>query len=497
MDMNVTAWGPKLGNQSYVLEMDPEVFGQPVHTLVGYSLGAPEAETQDAVMFPEFAPEGGFIVKSNFYARKAYNLSFSYEIVLAPGEMWSVLNKVANSRGLCKRDFYANYLCPADPQFGHFIRFPDGILDEIIPTSMLISTTDDEEALTHQTTLRSPKRMTYYALGVTERSRLDSAYPYYAIAYRKQNCANCPDNFQLGVAGGGNGTAAPEFVSTEDRFATSSDITNSLPAGSIITDIYASGDVVVATFANQPNYSIVSATTGGIVYSTDGGVTTSIVSGVTGTAGALLTITRGGNQYWAAGRAGVIWRSYDLVNWTQLTHSYNSNITDLAYDKATGVMYAAGYDGSSNGDAFRIFNNVVSEITTEVNAGANRLYSVAVLAPDHVAFGGVTGVFRENTDASGSETYTTVTVGGTTTTVMYIGGDRARTIVGAGTNAYERSRLTDGLFKAMTVNPGTTISGIITGGDQGNYEGNAGLNYFLLVTDQSEALSLAPFYPNS
>lgn len=488
-------WGPLLTTKSYVLQMRDAGYFDSLFELVGFSLAAPEADTQDPVMIRRFVKERGFIVEREHYARKAFHRTFSYELVLPPGVINTVLNDVANSDGICRRDFFLNYLCPDDRIHGHFWRFPEAILDELLETTAPVATTEDEEALTIGTTLHSNKRMLYYALGATERKRVSETLPLYAVAWRFTDCANCPtDTHQNALVGGGNGTTGI-YDSSDDRFATNSSVTNSLDPSRIITDLYANGDVVIATYADKIDTSAGTATNGGILYSMDGGVTTSIAS--FSTTAPLYAVTQGGGYYWAAGKGSKIYRSTDVVNWTEMTNQQASasiHYTDIAYDNEAGYLYLAGYNGS-NGVAHRIDGDIVTDITTDVNAGANALYRVAVLETDHVVFGGASGTVRENPTANDGGTYTTVDVAGTTSAIRGIGGDKARTIVLAATKAYERSPLTDNMYKAMTVNPGTTVSGNFTALAVG--EGFKGLNHFLAVTDTAEVIDLSGYYIGS
>lgn len=497
MASQVSIYGPKLTTKSYVLEMKGQDFFDPVYRLPGVSLGTPEPETEDAVMIETFTEEGGYIQQRGFYARKAFEKSWSLEIGLVPGHgtYWNPIQAVANSRGTCRRTFYANYLCPEDPRYSHFMSYDDGILDTIRRTNNVISTTDAEEAVAATTTLRIEREKMYYALAISKQQTHASADPLYDVSFRLRHCQACPlDQHDYGVFGGGDGTAVPVIEETDDQFATSSAVTNSLAAGLIQTCSYTDGDLVIRGFADENVDAGATATAGAVLISTDGGTTVSALSGVTTP---IYFIEEADGYYWMGGKDAVVYRLHqDLATVDTVTNPLASAgiiYADAAYDKDTNYLYIVGYNGA-NSVAHRVEKTAFSNITSLVNAGANKLYRVEVLGKDHVIVVGASGTIRESANASDNGTFNTV-YSGTTDPIRGVCGDLNRCVIFAGTGVFERSRLTNDIFKEQQPVAGTTITGNFQDAAVGElYDG---ANYFVAVTDASEVVICKPGLPNA
>jgi|SRR3990172_7449599 len=499
-------WGPKVTNKSYVLLMKDADYHDPVIPLPGFAVGTPDLQRQDAVTIRDFSYTGGYVVEREFYAKASFVRSSAFQINFLPGAVWTPIDQVANAgrRGgaPCKRDFFAVAKCTDDDaRYAHFYAFPRSVLDESEQANELIVTTGDAVAVDRQAMLHTPRTNLYWALGVDEQQTDTEAL--YAIAFRFADCQSCPlDPHQLGVYGGGDGTGVPIYKSTDDRFATSSAISNSIPSGSIITDLFTNGNVIVATYADT--IDPVTATTGGIAYSTDGGTTVSVASGITN---ALYGVTQGAGYYWAVGKDGVIVRARNLASWSTFTQTVFATpdaLYKIAHDPNTNYLYVCGWTGA-DGVAGRINGNSITDISTDVNVTGKKLYDVAVLgnegsAPiedfNHVVFVGQAGTMRENEDAASGGTYTSVAVAATTDDLYFVGGDKIRTIVAGGTRVYERSPLyeDDTIFTALPVNPGTTVTGNIRGGATG--ETWEGASHFAFVTSTGEVIVVAPYTPD-
>lgn len=497
MESKPSIYGPKITTKSYILEMRGQSFFDPIYRLPGVSLGTPEPETEDAVMIETFTEEGGYVQQRGFYARKAFNKAYTLEVGLVPGHAtyWNPVKVVANARGTCRRTFYANYLCPTDRKYGHFLSFDEAILDEIIQSNNIISTTDAEEGVTATTTMRIPRMKLYYALAVTERMTHSSADPLYSVAFRMRHCQECPlDSHAYGVFGGGDGTAVPVVETTSDGFATSSAVTNSLAAGLIQTDVYTDGDIVIRTFADENVDAGATATAGAVLISTDGGTTVTALSGITLP---VYFVTFANGYYWIGGEDGLAWRlSTDLSTVASVTNPLAASgliYTDAAYDKDTNFLYLVGYNGS-NSVVHRVEGTQFSNLTTLVNAGANKLYRVRVLGKDHVIVAGASGTVRESESASSNVTFKTVYTG-VSTAIRGLEGDLNRTVFGAGTKIFERSRLTNDIFTELPVVAGTSIGGNIQASAVG--ETFDGANYFVFVTDTSEVVMCKPYIPDA
>jgi len=478
-------WGQPMNNKENILQMRDTSFFNPLITLTGYSVSAPEADTVDALVIQQYTLERGVLVERNFYSRKAFHKGFTFTIMMPPGLMYNALNKIGNARSTCYRTFYIVNLCVNADQKS-FIALPQAIVAPPLQNNNLVATTEDGEALMYETTIQTARQLLHYAIKGVKRRTYTGGAPLHAIAFRFDDCEECElSEHQDGFFGGGTGTSAPILQSTTDRFSTSTAVTNLIPTNNIVTDLYVNGSILVATFANNTNPS--SATSGGILYSTDGGVNTKVVSGLTD---ALFGVSFGNGYYYAVGKGGKIYRSINLTTWTLVSTTLNYNFTKIDFDQSLNAFFASALAGK----AVKIEDVNVADITTEVNAGANNLWDVAVLADNHVIFVGDSGVARESTSASSSDTFISTDVNSTSATLKFVGGSDNRTIIGGGSTVWERSPLTDMRFKAITLAGGTSISGNVTAGVIG--ERVEGINVAAVVTDAGEILTFMPSTPD-
>jgi len=482
----------------YMKAMSGDDFFQVPSRLVGVMLGAPELQEDEAVMAPIFRYAKGFIRKFMRTIKKAQITAYGFDFGYPPGAEWNPVNKAAYSRSVCYRDLFSVHECATHASYKHFYRYLNAVLNQPRDTTVLREAEGTGEPIKKQSRVNAEEQRLYWALRLVGRSTHSSADALFAVGISNSGCLECDDDiYQVGGYGGGDGTAAPVLEKTSNGWNTSSAITNSLAVGSIITDMYINGDLWIISWADEIDTASASATTGGLLVSFDRGATVTAVSGVTA---ALYALTFGAGRYWAAGKAGAIYTSYDALNWSSFTNALavsSLHYTDIAHDPEKNYLYLAGYD-ATNSRAHRIDGgtNTVTDLTSLVNAGANLLFRVAVLEGDHVIFGGASGTVRENAKVSDGATFSSVSVAGTTSAIRALGGDKARTLVGAATNVYERSALTGWTkFLAVTKDTGTTIFGNINAGAFGETED--GVNYAVFVTNSSEVVALTTYLPDA
>lgn len=483
-------------NKNYVLLMRGNDYHDNLIELPGYSLGAPEPNTQDPTMVREYNLEGGIVTERERYLRKAFHRSFSLTIGLLAGAIWTPIDKLASHPRTLKRDVFSLYLCPPDSRYGHFRRFPDAVFSEPIDAVDMITVEDEEVPIERTTELGTPSMFIYWDARGTEVDTEANADPVYGISFINEDCDDDPlgTDHQKGIYGGGDGTAAAVLERTTNRFAATTTATHSISVGDVVTDILMIGDVGVLTFSDVFDHA--TAATGGVAYTTDAGVTWTIAASPTTP---MYSVSNGGGRWWITGTDGLVYYSNTLTTWTQFTTGLVANDHLLAsdYDHGTGRLYIVGHD-ETNALAYYIVGNTISDISSDVNATTNILRDVRVLEGNHVATVGASGTMRENSKASDGGTWTTVSVAGTTDDLYAVEGDGARTWVAGGSAIYERSPITDPtcqVFKAITLNPGTTIGGNIVGGATGlQYNGS---NYALFSSDVGEIILVAPNTPDA
>lgn len=493
-----STWGDTIGSRDRILYMRDLVGGfyDTPQRLVGFSLGAPELEEEDALKVSIFTFVRGRVVKKMRTVAKGEIHSYSFEIGFPPGYQWSPLDKVATNKGTLRRDFFVVMPCNTDARYGSFHRYVEGVLNEPRQNDAMITTEDDRTSIHRISTLNAEEQRLYWAIGTQEQQTLGTPQAIWGIAFHVPTCDTTDDFYANGVYVGGDADTADDPVAeySTNRFGSGSASTESLATASCYTCCHSDGATIVYGYSDEIVDDAGTAVAGGIAYSIDAGVNITAVTGVTDP---IYCVIQGAGYWWAAGSASIIWRSKDGVNWTSFTNPLVSATLDyvnMAYDADAGYIYLVGSD-TPNGALHRIDRDDIADLTSDMNAGANLMYDVAVLEKNHVIAVGASGTVREQPDTSQTGNWSDVSIGTTTPDCRFVGGDKARTMIGAGSLPYERSALQDWIFKPATINGGTTISGNIVSGTDG--ELLEGANYFAMGTDLGEVLLTLPHTPDA
>ncbi len=492
-------WGPQEGidSKDYLMMMEGSTPVSRPERLVGHSMTSPNFNRSDALQMVRVKLQNGRIRTYTVTKRAPELRSVEYTIGFPSGALYTPALAAA-LRPNNRNTFYLKYLCASDRRFNHAYALPDATLDSPQPEGDLI-TIDQENAVTETSTLRTGEQVKVWALGYSLAYTDSSADPLYAAAFKTFDCPSEDDVPGLDVlAGGGDGTAAPLALSTDDRFESVTNPTTGIGTAKVITDIYTDGDIVVVAHSDKELPSG-PATAGGIVVSTDDGANFAAVSGITVP---IFGVDRIGDTFVAvggtgAGAAKVYIARGNVTTWTEVASVAlpgTDALAGVAVDEYTGRIYMVGESGTLlvaqlSGSAMPI-----SDISANLPGTPGLLTEVAVLGDDHVAVGGAAGYFAESFD--GGATFQQKTVAGSTV-IGAIGGTTLRTLVGAGTNLYERDILTNMDFKKVVLEDGQAVTGNYTAIATGVDEALGRFNMFVAVTDDSEVVIGKPFYPGA
>lgn len=490
-------WGPKKGldSKDYILYMEgtdgptsePQI-------LLAHSLTSPNQNLTDALTNTTVRLQNGKVVPYTYVKRAAIETSRTYTVGFPSGALWTPAMSFALRAG-CTKDFYLIYQCPEDRQYRHWISLPDATLNPPVEAEDVITTNGDTNMLTMTSELQTPQQVRGFELGSELAYDVGGTIKSNAIAFLVQDCPGC--DYQPGlslITVGGDGTAVPSVIVTEDRFATVSTLTVGTAAdrGKAIYNV---GDTLVLAVYTGATYT--AATIGEIRVSTDRGVSwteiVGIVDPLAGFIGYDSTVYGFGKD--ASGDAVLYVSNNAGLSWTAVTSAAlptGSGLLGGAYDVATGRAYFVGEDATV------LVGRVVGSTLTLTDISANvtgltteDMLAVAVLGENNILIGGAGGKAFESRD--GGVTWEAVAVSGTTA-ITSIAGNKHRAMVGAGSNLYERTVMTKNVFKKITLELGQTLSGVVTSvvmGPEGNF------NLFATTTDAGEQVISKAFYPGA
>lgn len=494
-DTNSVRFGPPNGIDSmdYVLHMAPinDVTGTP-ENLIGHSLEAPNVNFTDSITETTVRLSNGRIIPVARVKRSPVETNRTMTIGI-PSALWTpLLQRTQNNQ--CKSTFFLVYICPEDEIYNHWEVIPEGTLNPAVAATALI-TIEDGEMITHTTDLDAPMQIRGWALGF-EPIHTVAATQLNTVAFNNDECNGCDGlyGFEMTI-GGGDGTAAPTFLTTEDRFATSTALTHSASAGDFVKSILIEGDLILTSHYDSLT-DFAAATGGGLTRSVDRGVTNSAVSGYTHI---VSKIFRAKNTLFAVGVTtggdGVIsFSDDDGITWSDVGSAAiptTDTIVDGAYDESTGKLYFVSAGGVLL--TGRKSGSVVSlaDVSSNLVGSPASLSSVAVLYAKTVIVGGASAYLAQSVD--GGMTFSSITLP-TTSNVSAIAGNAWRTVVGAAGALFERTAVTKGRFQAITLENGTTVSGNITDIAMAPDDD---FNRFAAVTDAGQTIMGKPFYPNA
>lgn len=486
----------------YLLLVEKADFFSPFTRLLGYSLTGLNVDFSNPITVPRILFQNGQSFAQNQVIRGQTARSYTWTLGYPSGNfIMTPTGRLAENLALCERNYHLAYLCPTDDCLSHFWVLPDGVQSPLELGDLIAAPGEDAEAITATSQLYVTQPYLYlYVQGTLSVTQANNAL--YAVDFSDIICNNCEEPNAVVVWGGEDtGAATPTVYRSTDSLSTINAISPVAP-NNVIHGVYSASDTIIVVYADDPD--LATATTGGVFISKNAGATWD--AGVDGAgapiADALGDIFLAGGFFYVVGKAGVIWRSIDGVNYEAVTNTITSGTTDFYqgdYDADRDVIYIAGFDPAGPaGVAVSIVNNVLVDISAVVNAGANAIYSVKVLGDDHVAFGLADGNLRESqaaTQASAANLYRTILTGATAE-VRGIEGDIFRTLVFAGTEIRERSDITDREFAPLDYVAGQAPAGNYQASDTGSDNGfiAPGLNYFIGATDGGELVLARPCY---
>lgn len=352
----------------------------------------------------------------------------------------------------------------------------------------IIGYDDNEGPITMMRTAKITDNLqSYYGLQQSAYDTATNGLYAVLIVDDDSQCATCGCPYQTIVRGGaGTALAEPDLEYTDDGGETWTTIdTSAITADDIITSIaYIGGNLIVGT----SDVHGATGTTGGIYYAA--GVGSAMVAATLDVATlGIQSLVVVGNVVYAFGTGGEVYKSCDNgLTWTKnLLSPIVGTVLDAAYDNVLNKIFIA----AASAEAWTFDGVSFEQINADFSpTAATDLESVAVLrSGGGVTFGGADGMVYESWDfvGAGDGTWKTSALG--TGVVGAIAGDGTgyRTIIGHDTDVVRRSVLTEQYFEVFTNN----LTGVITDIAVGESLADEGSNFFLLVTDAGEMVSVA------
>lgn len=493
----ITKWGPAAGvdSKDYLLMMEGD--GGPTsrpQSLLGHALTSPNQNLTDALNLTDVILKNGRIQTISRPKRAAQETSRTYTIGFPSALMTPLMARVLQNP--CPRTIYMKYLCPEDTQFSHAHVFPEATINPPIEAEDLVTTGDETNFITHTSEMQVAQKFTLWKLGYNKIFTEDADISLWDVVFTSDECAGC--EFTPGqsmAAVGGLAGAADEEVGyvTGDRFATTTAMTLGIATGSAAVSIFADGDLVLVGFADTVDPA--TAVSGGLKISVDGGLNFAAVSGISVPIYAVVRLNQaivavGGV---GAGPGAAFVSTDDGATWTEVDSTAlpaSDALLDAAVDAENSRIYIVGEAGTLLTGVFTGSSLQLTDLESNLPGSPGALYAVAVFAKGHLAVGGAAGYYAESKN-SGVD-WSEPDVPGTAL-IRTIAGNEHRQVVGAGAVLYERSAaLSNGLYQAVTIESGVTITGDYTKVRMG-LDGD--MNLFVAVTDDGEVVFGKPYHP--
>ena len=475
-----------LHNQSMLLIVEKrgaEGYYQPFSVLPGYTLAEADTDEASEITIPVPELRDGKVIAFLKTVQTAYVRRYTHEVGFPPGRwLRGPLGYLVKNLSNCEATFYLTNLCPDDYRLGVSFMLEKGKMTAL-KAGQLLSFNEDGASIDSTASLYYTEPDMIFHIEATQQAAAGQAL--HAVAYDSKSCQDCDGECQSGIYGG----AALLVETTTDGFVNRTDISPTLPVGSIITSIIKEGDKIIGTYADDIDAA--TATTGGI-FTIVNGIETDLAQG--DALYAVIKASGPGYSYLAFGAGGVVYKSRDGINWSTFTQALTSaHFYQAAYDKKTGTVYIAG-DDTTNGVAIMLRGNALIDISSSVGAGTNGLSAVAVLGKDHVMFGDEAGNVYEHVNASKGTPFQTPATG-ITAPIKFIGGNRHRQMVGGGTHLLRRDTLNDREFGDVEFVAAATLSGNVRAGAicTKTAEIFPGVNYGTVVTDANEVVNFKPY----
>lgn len=484
-------WGGSPTNKDYALYMKTSA-EQAAQILEEHSMTGVSQELSEKVTIPVKKTVAGRSYYYNKTIRAPYELSRTYNMGFPPS-LWTPAMARAARGGDCSVDLYLVSKCPPSSEEAHAIVMPGVFLDPPVETNDFLVNDVSEEAIKYQTTAHVSDhfRLWHMWYGML----IDDTLNTQSVDFDMPECPTCEETVFTDLR---VGASAGTSYYSENRLATKTTTVDTVYGSANVRDILANGDQIILAFGGEKAAGTAAAAAGGIRVSYDNGLTYT----TTNVTVPINSMTKFKDLYVAVGGLGtgatVIYTSKDGMTWTlvvdaTLAATTNAAATGVAADEESNALYVVTYSGTTSA-VYKLVTSgdfwVVTTITANLPSLTGiKLESVNVYSKDHVAVGGNSGYFAESFD--GGVTWTKTFSGGANT-IFAIAGDESRSFLSAGVNLYERSPLTNFMYKIKTRSDSTSaLLGVILDIAKGDE------NYWLVAATSGQIMMLKPSYPNS
>lgn len=483
-------WGPQNGvdSKDYIPYMQPPggaVTDTPI-SLLGHSLGAPNQNLTDQLLFTEVALRNGVVRTVSRVKRAAEETSRTYTIGL-PSALWTPVIEQILREGCGDTAFFLLYQCPEDSIYGHWDILPEGRMNPAIEAVDVITTGDDTNIITQTADVTVPEKLRGFVLSWL--IIYDSTVAYNSIIFIEEECPTCGDFAQSAVAVGGDGVAIPLEDLTDNRFGTVTTLTSGAAIATVAQTVFNRGDLIAIGY-------LITAPTGEVRVSYDRGTTWVVVPGI---AEPILDIKEFGDVIWlvggdSAGGGKIYFSEDDLRSVTEVTNALipaAAPLNKIAYDPDVLRYYITGDSATLLSARFTGSTLSMADISGNLPGSPTDLNGLLVRAKNEVVVGGNAAYLAESHD--GGVTFTLVALAGTDL-VVAIAGNLWRMVVATTGDLFGMTALGKYRLEAVVLDQGQTVSGLYTDVIMNI---NDDFNRFVAVTDAGEVVMGVPNYPNA
>lgn len=487
-----STWGPPIHSHERMLWVaGPNGVTDIPIPLEGHGLDTGSPELSEAITYTTTVKRRGRIIPVTITLRSAIEMSVSYDIGI-PAAIWTPAMQASYTG--CIKDFFLEYVCPTDSIYRHFIVLERGALTPAIEANGLIVNEATGEAVRYTTTITVERRLWGWGLGYRPVYAAGGTIVLNGISFIDEDCPDCDSSPGLSLlTAGGDGTAAPTIVVTDDRFTT----TTTPSAGSVADVAYATfsvADVQLVSAGDDADPS--AATTANVYRSIDGGTTYVEVPDIDIVVYKFISV---GDDIMAVGvtvgGAASTWISTDRGNsFTELVNSdypAAEAFVTAAYDKETLKLYFGGASGSLFTGRLSTTGLSLTDITANLGGTPTAIAEVVLLDRDNLVVAGAAGVVKESWD--GAATFSTIAFP-TTAAITCAAGNKYRLVLGSSTKVYQRSFLTRNRIVEAELEDGAVLTGNVTDVAM-NVDDD--FNRFAVCTDDGEVALGLPFYPTA
>jgi len=375
------------------------------------------------------------------------------------------------------------------------------IIGEEREVGVYVGVADNNQVIDREAPLTFPLFYTQWILNSV--SIITGFKDLQAVTFVQEDCpGGCTcDPLKTVYAVGNDGTGAILYISDDalGSLATATQVPLT-PTPLAITDdpteIYTNGKITLIAFADDASPLL--GVSGGLIWS----VNNSTFNFAVDDTGAALTdpfyfVEYANGRYVAGGGNGTLYESFNGRIWYVIPNSISATATlvHAAYDKSTTTLYIAGFDGAA-GLALEISgDSLITDISVQV-APSGRLFAVAVLGDDHVAFGGEYGYYAESYAAS-ERSYIGSDFGAGVGNIIYsIAGKSLYTWFSLDNVFYTRSIFTDLDIDDLVLNTTSSIVGNIQDIAVAYHPEKEYIKRIRAVTDAGEVIAFEDCRPN-